>query len=73
MGVVINGIAIGFFAAIFISLYTQGLFNYILPLPIIYGIFAPLISAVSIFLMIVSRRQEKDRSLEWWEDEKKKE
>ena len=73
MNVIVNGIGIGFFAAIFISLYAQGLFNYILPLPIIYGIFAPLISAIAITLMILSRREEKDRNLEWWEAEKKKE
>ena len=73
MGVIVNGVGVGFFAAIFISLYMQGLFNFVLPLPIIYGIFAPLISAVAIFLMIISRRQEKDRNLEWWEEQKKKE
>ena len=73
MGLIINGIAMGFFAGIFVSLYTQGLFGYALPLPIIYGIFAPLISAIAITLMVVSRKQEKDRSLEWWEADKKKE
>jgi len=58
MGAIINGVGIGFLAAIFMSLYVQGLLNYTLPIPIIYGIFAPLFSAVAIFLMLLSKKDE---------------
>jgi hypothetical protein len=71
MGIIFNGIGIGFFAALFVSLYAQGIFNYILPFWLIYGILAPLFSAITIAAALFSKRGEKDRNLEWFEEKKK--
>jgi hypothetical protein len=69
MGIIFNGVGIGFLAAIFVSMYAEGFFNFVLPLPIIYGIFAPLFSAIAISLMLVSKKDEKDKLVTWEEKE----
>ena len=68
MGIIINGIGIGFLSAIFISLYAQGFFNALLPVWLIYGMLAPLISATAITIGMVSKK--KSRGVEWWEEKK---
>ncbi len=67
MGAIINGIGVGFFAAIFIAIYAEGLFNYLLPIWIIYGILAPFFSAVAIAAFVISSKKER-RNLEWFEE-----
>ncbi len=61
MGVIINGIGIGFFAAFFISLYAQFLFNYILPFIIIYGILAPFLTAIAIGVQLLWKKDKEKR------------
>ena len=68
MGVIINGVGIGFFSAIFISLYVVGFFNALLPIWLIYGILAPLISAIAITIGMLSKKKPGD--VEWWEEKK---
>lgn len=70
MGVIFNGIGIGFFAALFVSLYGQGLFNYILPFWLIYGILAPLFAAITIAVFSFSKKDQRDKNLEWFEEKK---
>ena len=70
MGVIFEGIGIGFFAAIFVSLYGQGLFNYLLPFWLIYGILGPLFAALVIAALTFSKKDERDRNLEWFEQKK---
>lgn len=70
MGIVINGIAVGFLSGIFISLYAEGFFNALLPFWLIYGILAPLISATAITIGMLAKK--KTSNVEWWEDDNKK-
>ena len=70
MGVIFEGIGIGFFAALFISLYGEGIFNYILPFWLIYGILAPLFAAITIAILTFSRKEERSKNLEWFEEKK---
>ena len=70
MGTIINGVGVGFLSAIFISLYAEGFFHAVLPIWIIYGILAPLISALAITIGILAKK--KPREIEWWEEDKKK-
>lgn len=70
MGVIFEGIGIGFFAALFISLYVEGIFSYILPFWIIYGILAPLFAAIAIAILAFSKKDERDKNLEWFEEKK---
>lgn len=68
MGMIVNGVGVGFFAALFISLYAEGFFNHIFPVWLIYGILAPLFSAIALTLMLVSRKKEKP--VAWYEEKK---
>jgi len=70
MGVIFEGIGIGFFAALFISLYAEGLFNSILPFWLIYGILAPFFAAITIGILTFSNKEERDKNLEWFEEKK---
>ena len=70
MGIIINGICIGFLLAIFISLYLEGVFNALLPFWIIYGILAPLISATAMTIGMLAKKNHNE--IEWWEDGNKK-
>lgn len=70
MGVIFEGVGIGFFAALFISMYAQALFNSILPFWLIYGILAPLFAAISIAILTFSKKDQRDRNLEWFEEKK---
>ena len=68
MGLVINSIGIGFLSAIFISLYAQGFFEISLPVWIIYGMLAPMISALIIVIGIADKKSTK--TTDWWQKEK---
>lgn len=69
MGAIINGIITGFFAAIFVSMYADFLLNYILPVWIIYGILAPLFSAIAITIFLYLQRKKKEQyGVQWWEE-----
>ncbi len=69
MRMIVTSIAIGFFAAIFLSMYADYLFGYKLPLAIIYGMLAPFLSACALVVFILSKRQERKRAgLNWMED-----
>ncbi|KHO47653.1 MAG: hypothetical protein QT00_C0002G0313 [archaeon GW2011_AR5] len=70
MGAIFEGIGIGFFAALFISLYAEGIFNSVLPFWLIYGILAPLFAAIVIAILTFSKKDERDRNLEWFEEKK---
>ena len=70
MGVIFEGLGIGFFAALFVSMYAQGIFKFVLPFWLIYGILAPLFSAVVISVFILSKKDERDKNLEWFEEKK---
>lgn len=61
MGIVINGVGIGFFAAFFISMYGNWLFNYQLPFVIIYGIIGPFLSAIAIGIQVLVRKEKEKR------------
>ncbi len=69
MGMIINGVGLGLLSAVFISLYAEGLFNALIPFWIIYGIFAPLISAIAITIGMLAKKKPGD--IEWWEKEGK--
>ena len=71
MGIILKGIAGGFLVSIFISVYVEGFFNHLLPLWILYGIFAPFFSALIIFLSIISNKDEQNM-VQWYEEDKKK-
>ncbi|MFA4820448.1 MAG: hypothetical protein WC613_05850 [Candidatus Aenigmatarchaeota archaeon] len=60
MNVIVNGIAIGFLSAIFISVYAEGLFSNIFPIWLLYGIFAPFVSALVILVYTLKSRNKKD-------------
>ena len=62
MGVIFEGVAIGFFAALFVSLYAQGIFSFVFPLWLIYGILAPLFAAVAVSILTFSEKDERNRS-----------
>jgi hypothetical protein len=68
MRMIVTSIAIGFFSAIFLSMYAEYIFSYKLPLVIIYGIIAPFLSAVALVVFILSKREEKKR--DGWLEEK---
>ncbi len=70
MGIIINGIGVGFLSAIFISLYAEGFFSALLPFWLIYGILAPLVSAIAITIGMLTRKKPQD--MEWWENDNKK-
>ncbi len=70
MGVIFEGVGIGFFAALFVSIYAQGFFNSILPVWLIYGILAPLFAAITIAILTFSKKDERDKNLEWFEEKK---
>lgn len=70
MGLVINGVGIGFLSAIFISLYAQEFFSISLPVWVIYGMLAPLISALIIVIGIVDKKSVK--TSDWWQKEENK-
>ncbi len=70
MNIVLNGIAIGFISAVFVSIYTEGLLGYSLPIWLIYGIFAPAISALAITLLLLSGKEERKREFEMFGGEK---
>ena len=72
MGIILNGIGIGFLLALFISIYAEGFFGYTLPWPVIYGILAPLFAAIAIFLFMLSKKDESDR-ISWTEEGRKSE
>ncbi|MBI2580072.1 MAG: hypothetical protein HYW27_04185 [Candidatus Aenigmarchaeota archaeon] len=66
---VMNGVGIGFFSAFFISLYLDSFIGVVIPIAITYFIIAPLVSAVSILLILYSKKDEKRKSgIEWWEE-----
>jgi hypothetical protein len=72
MGAIINGVGVGFFAGIFVSMYMTNFTGIILPVYMIYGIIAPLISAIAITIMVLAKKKEgkeKD-SLQWFEENK---
>ncbi len=70
MKTIVNGIGIGFFSSFFLSLYIDTFIGIVIPIYITYFIIAPLISAVSIVLMLYSNKEKKSHSgLEWWEEE----
>lgn len=71
MGIIVKGVEAGFLVAVFVSLYAEGLFGYILPLPIIYGILAPLFAAIAIFIMMLSKKDE--TRMRWTEEGEKSE
>ena len=71
MRMIVTSIAIGFFSAIFLSMYADYLFSYRLPLAIIYGMIAPFLSACALFVFMLSNREERKRAgLNWLEDGK---
>ena len=70
MRIIITGVAIGFFAAVFLSMYAENLFNYKLPYFIIYGIIGPFLAAVAILVLTLARKgEEKRNGIDWWEEE----
>ena len=70
---IITGVCIGFFAAIFLSMYAEYIFKYKLPFVLIYGIIAPFLAAIAILILILANRGERKRSgLDLWEQEQKK-
>ena len=62
MGVVVTGGGIGFFAAVFVTMYANGLFHQQIPVIVIYGIVGPFIAAVSIFVMILLDKKEREKA-----------
>lgn len=70
---ILTGICIGLSAAIFVSMYAQYLFDLTLPYIVIYGIIAPLISAIATFVLALSDKNERKRNGLDWDDKKKKE
>ena len=70
---VIRGIGIGFFASFFLSLYLDSFIGIVIPFFMTYFILAPLISAVSILMILYSKKDEKSKyGIEWWEEDTKK-
>ncbi|MEK6887330.1 MAG: hypothetical protein AABX14_00115 [Candidatus Aenigmatarchaeota archaeon] len=65
MNAIVNGIGIGFLSAIFISIYVEGFFQQIFPVWLIYGIFAPLVSAIAITIFTLKGKN-KDENLQWY-------
>jgi hypothetical protein len=59
---ILNGLGIGFFVAIFLSMYLKEFFNLIIPIYIVYGIIAPLLSAIFIFIFITLDERERKRA-----------
>lgn len=70
---IVNGIGVGFFFSIFLSLYISNFTGIALPVWLIYGILAPLISAMSIAALVYSSKEKRDRYMvKYWEETKKK-
>ena len=67
---IIPGLSIGFFAAIFLSMYAEYLFPQKLPLVLIYGIIGPLLAAIAILVLILLDKAERKRSGLDWEENK---
>jgi len=44
--------------------------DYILPFWLIYGILAPLFAAITIAILAFSKKDERDKNLEWFEEKK---
>ena len=65
MGAIVNGIGIGFLSAVFISIYVEGFFNQIFPVWLLYGIFAPFVSAI-VILILTLKNKNKDENLQWY-------
>lgn len=64
---IIDGIGVGFFFSIFLSLYITNFTDIQLPIWIIYGILAPLVSAMAITAMIYSSKEKRDRYMvKYW-------
>ncbi len=71
---IIDGIGVGFFFSIFLSLYISNFTDMILPVWIIYGILAPLTSALAITAMIYSSREKRERYMvKYWAETQKRE
>lgn len=71
MSVIINGIGVGVFAGIFVSMYVSNFTEIILPIYLIYGIIAPLTSAIAITILVLSKRKGKEKyDLQWFEENK---
>lgn len=71
---IINGIGIGFFSTIFLSLYLTNFTSIALPIWLIYGILAPLISALAITGFVYSSKEKRDRYVvKYWDETKKRE
>ncbi|HLC68022.1 MAG TPA: hypothetical protein VJI12_04030 [archaeon] len=68
---IVTGVAIGFFAAFFLSMYAEFLFTYKLPFALIYGVIAPFLSAIAILVLVIADKAERKRSgLDWFEEKK---
>ena len=59
---IINGIGIGFFTALFASMYLDVYMNLVIPLFLVYGILAPLLSAVFVTIFMLRNKGEKQRA-----------
>jgi len=60
--IIINSLGLGFFIAIFISLYLKEFLNFVMPVYLVYGIIAPMLSAVFITIFVLLNKQEKKRA-----------
>jgi len=60
--VIINGVGIGVFIALFASIYLKEFMNLVMPITLVYGILAPLISAVFVTIFMLRSKEEKQRA-----------
>lgn len=60
--VILNGIGIGAFIALFASMYLKEFMNLILPIFLVYGILAPLISAVFVTIFMLKNKREREQA-----------
>jgi hypothetical protein len=60
MGILINGIGVGFFSAFFLSMYAEALFHYTLPFVLIYGMIGPFITAIAIGIQLLIKKAKHD-------------
>ncbi len=62
MGIILNGIGVGFFVAVFLTVYLNGFFQQQVPIVLIYGIFGPLSAAIIISVLILYDKKERKKA-----------
>lgn len=70
---ILNGIGAGVFFSIFLSLYVDAFTDMVLPIWMVYGILAPLTSAIAIAVIVFSDREKrKSYVVKYWDEEQDK-